>query len=269
VRLERELESTVDSAAQHTAPTESPMSSDAAATDAPEAPSAANSPLVPSRSRNQTNVAPWGEGTPGHPPNGGCVATTARMVGNPTDELPIDESRHLVATRTGMLGYPDAHAIGVARCSLRIAAQLEVEEQVKRAVAHGALLHDVGKLRISKRILAKAGPLTRRERLRIREHPLEGQRIVGTEVDRPVAEVVTGHHERWDGGGYPRGLAGEDIPLAARVVAVADAYLAMCEDRPYRARLTEREALRELQECAGSQFDPACVQALVAVVSPD
>ena len=174
----------------------------------------------------------------------------------------------MVATRTGVIGYPDAHAIGVAACSLRIAAQLEVGDHVKRAVVQGALLHDVGKLRISKRILAKPGPLTSRERLRIREHPLEGQRIVGTEVELPVAEVVTGHHERWDGTGYPRGLAGEQIPLAARVVAVADAYLAMCEDRPYRARLTESEALRELQDCAGSQFDPACVQALIAVVSP-
>jgi HD-GYP domain-containing protein (c-di-GMP phosphodiesterase class II) len=188
------------------------------------------------------------------------------MVGTPTDELPIDESRHLVAMRTGVIGYPDAHAIGVAQCSLRIAAQLELGEQVLRAVIHGALLHDVGKLRISKRILGKPGPLTSRERARIREHPLEGQRIVGTEVDLPIAEVVTGHHERWDGGGYPRGLSGEEIPLAARVVAVADAYLAMCEDRPYRARLSESEALQELQSCAGSQFDPACVDALVAVI---
>ena len=195
------------------------------------------------------------------------MATTAQLAGAPTDELPIDESRHLVAMRTGVIGYPDAHAIGVAQCSLRIAAQLQVADQVRRAVIQGALLHDVGKLRISKRILAKPGPLTRRERLRIREHPLEGQRIVGSEVEPPVTEVVTGHHERWDGSGYPRGLAGEQIPLAARVVAVADAYLAMCEDRPYRRRLSESDALRELQDCAGTQFDPACVNALVAVVS--
>jgi two-component system cell cycle response regulator len=195
------------------------------------------------------------------------VATTAEVVGASNEELPIDESRHLVAMRTGVIGYPDAHAIGVAQCSLRIAAQLKLGEGARRAVVHGALLHDVGKLRISKRILGKPGPLTRRERLRIREHPLEGQRIVGREVELPVAEVVTGHHERWDGGGYPRGLCGEEIPLAARVVAVADAYLAMCEDRPYRPRLSESDALRELQDCAGTQFDPACVDALVAVVS--
>jgi HD-GYP domain-containing protein (c-di-GMP phosphodiesterase class II) len=188
------------------------------------------------------------------------------MVGDPTDELPIAESRHLVAMRTGVLGYPDAHAIGVAKCSLRIAAQLDVDDEVKHAVAQGALLHDVGKLRIDEYILSKASPLTQRERLLIREHPLQGERIVGRAVDPHVAEVVTGHHERWDGSGYPRGLAGEQIPLAARVVAVADAYLAMCENRPYRARVSETEAIRELQDCAGTQFDPVCVEALVVVV---
>jgi two-component system cell cycle response regulator len=182
------------------------------------------------------------------------------------EELPIDESRRLVAMRTGVIGYPDAHAIGVARCSLQIAAQLAVGDEVRRAVVHGALLHDVGKLRINKRILGKPGPLTPAEQQRIREHPAEGERIVGAALDPPVVEVVTAHHERWDGNGYPRGLAGDQIPLAARVVAVADAYLAMCEDRPYRARITESAALRELQQCAGTQFDPACVDALVALV---
>jgi two-component system cell cycle response regulator len=194
------------------------------------------------------------------------VATTERAVAASVEGLPIDESRRLVAMRTGVIGYPDAHAIGVAQCSLQIAAQLALADDVRRAVAHGALLHDVGKLHISEQILSKPGPLTPEEQLRIREHPLEGKRIVGTEVAEPVAEVVTAHHERWDGGGYPEGLAGDDIPLAARVVAVADAYLAMCEDRPYRGRLTQDEAIRELQACAGTQFDPACVNALLAVV---
>ncbi len=194
------------------------------------------------------------------------MATTARTIGESVEELPIAESRRLVAMRTGVIGYPDAHAIGVAQCSLRIATELEVDDDVKHAVAQGALLHDVGKLRIDEYILSKASPLTQRERLLIREHPLEGERIVGRAVDPNVAEVVTGHHERWDGSGYPRGLAGEQIPLAARVVAVADAYLAMCENRPYRARVSESEAIRELQECAGTQFDPLCVEALVAAV---
>jgi HD-GYP domain-containing protein (c-di-GMP phosphodiesterase class II) len=194
------------------------------------------------------------------------VATTERAAGASVEGLPIDESRRLVAKRTGVIGYPDAHAIGVAQCSLQIAAQLALSEDVRRAVVHGALLHDVGKLRIDGQILSKPGPLTREEQRRIREHPLEGKRIVGTEVGKPVADVVTAHHERWDGNGYPEGMAGDQIPLAARVVAVADAYLAMCEDRPYRGRLTQSEAIRELQACAGTQFDPACVEALIAIV---
>jgi putative nucleotidyltransferase with HDIG domain len=169
--------------------------------------------------------------------------------------------------RTGVIGYPDAHAIGVAHCSLAIALQLGVDDDVRGAVVRGALLHDVGKLCINEGILSKPGPLTPEEQLRVREHPWEGRRIVEEEVEPPVTEVVTAHHERWDGNGYPRGLAGNRIPLAARVVAVADAYLAMCEDRPYRARRTTSDALQELQKCAGTQFDPKCVDALVAIAA--
>ncbi len=189
------------------------------------------------------------------------------MIRDSLEELPIDESRRLVARRTGRLGYPDALAIGVAQCALQIAGQLGAGDELRRAVAHGALLHDVGKLRISRRILSKPGPLTLEEQLRIRQHPLEGKRIVGRDIEAPVAAVVVSHHERWDGDGYPQGLTGDQIPLAARVVAVADAYFAMCEDRPYRARITGGEALRELQLCAGTQFDPECVDALVVARS--
>lgn len=196
------------------------------------------------------------------------MTTTARLleIEHSPDGIPLDESRRLVAMRTGVIGYPDAHAIDVAHCSLQIAAQLDVADDVRRTVVHGALLHDVGKLRITQRILSKPGPLTLLEQLRVRQHPLEGERIVRQDVDLPVAEVVAAHHELWDGNGYPHGLAGDQIPLAARVVAVADAYLAMREDRPYRARSSETEALRELRECSGTQFDPACVDALVAAV---
>jgi HD-GYP domain-containing protein (c-di-GMP phosphodiesterase class II) len=85
-------------------------------------------------------------------------------------------------------------------------------------------------------------------------------------VDPDVGDVVRAHHERWDGGGYPYGLIKEEIPLAARLVAVADAFQAMLEDRPYRPALTKAQALEELSACAGGQFDPACVVALVSVV---
>lgn len=194
------------------------------------------------------------------------MATTARNPGSGSNDLPIKESRHLVATCTGTIGYPDRHAIAVAECSLLIADQLAVAPDVRQTIAKGALLHDVGKLRVDERILSKPGPLTPAERRKIEQHPVKGEQIIAGSVDPGVAQVVRGHHERWDGSGYPTGLAGAQIPLAARVVAVADAYLAMREERPYRKRINKDAAMRELSKCAGSQFDPACVQALMRAV---
>jgi putative nucleotidyltransferase with HDIG domain len=195
------------------------------------------------------------------------MATTARVSDPVLKQLPIEESRYIVARQTGTIGYPDDHAIAVAECSLRIAVRLGLDPDARRTIATGALLHDVGKLRVDDRILSKPGPLTAAERRDVEQHPVEGERIVRDAVEPPVREVVLAHHERWDGAGYPQGLAGNEIPLAARVVAVADAYLAMCETRPYRTRLTQDEAVGELEACAGSQFDPACVEALVSVVA--
>jgi HD-GYP domain-containing protein (c-di-GMP phosphodiesterase class II) len=195
------------------------------------------------------------------------VGTTVRAANPGMSQLPIEESRHIVAKRTGTVGYPDDHAVAVAECSLRIAVKLELDPDARRTIAAGALLHDVGKLCVDDRLLSKPGPLTPDERREIEQHPVEGERIVHDAVEHRVCEVVLAHHERWDGAGYPRGLAGSEIPLAARVVAVADAYLAMREPRPYRTRLTEDEAVEELEACAGSQFDPTCVRALVSVLA--
>jgi putative nucleotidyltransferase with HDIG domain len=183
-----------------------------------------------------------------------------------SNDLPIKESRHLVARCTGTIGYPDEHAIAVAECSLLIADELAVEADIRRTIAKGALLHDVGKLRVDESILSKPGPLTKAERRKIEQHPVEGERIIGDVVEPGVAQVIRAHHERWDGSGYPAGLIGAEIPLAARVVAVADAYLAMREERPYRRRINKNAAVRELNKCAGSQFDPVCVQALIRAV---
>ncbi|MBA3842778.1 MAG: HD-GYP domain-containing protein [Actinobacteria bacterium] len=171
-----------------------------------------------------------------------------------------------MARRTGTIGYPDEHAVEVAKCSLRIADELDVDQELRSAIATGALLHDVGKLRIDQRILDKPGLLTPSERREINKHPLEGARIIALDVAPEIAEVVLTHHERWDGTGYPAGLAGEEIPLPARVVAVADAFLAMVEDRPYRESRSHEAAIEELRECAGAQFDPRCVDALLRAI---
>ena len=130
----------------------------------------------------------------------------------------------------------------------------------------GALLHDVGKLFVDAAVLAKRGPLTPEEREQVNRHPVEGDRLLRDAIEPSVVDVVRAHHERWDGRGYPCGLSAERIPLAARIVAVADAYLAMREKRPYRAALNQEAALDELRGCAGSQFDPECVAALLTAV---
>ena len=169
---------------------------------------------------------------------------------------------------TGKEDYPDRHAIAVAACADQLANRLSLGERTRQTVVEGALLHDVGKLLVDDRILDKPGPLTTEERRQINAHPIEGERMIRRNVEPEVAVVVRAHHERWDGSGYPHGLPAQEIPLAARVVAVADAYLAMLEKRPYRAPLTQAAALRELENGAGSQFDPNCVEALVSMVDP-
>jgi HD-GYP domain-containing protein (c-di-GMP phosphodiesterase class II) len=123
-----------------------------------------------------------------------------------------------------------------------------------------AELHDAGKIAIPEDILHKPGPLSDAEWELMRRHTLIGERILGvTPALAPVAKVVRRSHERWDGRGYPDGLAGEEIPLAARIIFVCDAFEAMTAGRPYKAAVSVEEALEELRRNAGSQFDPAVV----------
>ena len=134
-------------------------------------------------------------------------------------------------------------------------------------LARAAQLHDLGKLAVPDEILHKAGPLDEREWAFVRQHTLVGERILRASPDlRAVATVVRSTHERWDGTGYPDGLAGEEIPLASRIIGACDAFTATTSHRPYRAQLTEEEAIAELERNAGTQFDPTVVTALVETV---
>jgi HD-GYP domain-containing protein (c-di-GMP phosphodiesterase class II) len=140
-------------------------------------------------------------------------------------------------------------------------------EQVER-VRHAGELHDAGKVAIPDAILSKPGPLDDEEWAFIRRHPLIGERIVASAPSLvEVAHLVRSTHERWDGGGYPDGLAGDGIPLGSRIVAVADAFDAMVSERPYSTALTREEAVAELRRNAGTQFDPAVVEAFRAVLA--
>jgi putative nucleotidyltransferase with HDIG domain len=163
--------------------------------------------------------------------------------------------------------YTGDHTRDVVELTLQVADALRVDDETRRGAEFGALLHDVGKIRIPNAIINKPGPLDDDEWTVMKTHTIEGQRMlerVGGVLAR-IGVVVRASHERWDGGGYPDGLAGEEIPLAARIVSACDAYDAMTTDRSYRRALPVADAIAELERCSGSQFDPAVVAALVAV----
>jgi HD-GYP domain-containing protein (c-di-GMP phosphodiesterase class II) len=160
------------------------------------------------------------------------------------------------------------HSARVAKLAVTLGRTLGWASERVEALRLSGLLHDVGKLTICKRVLAKAGPLDRHELEAVRAHPVTGLRLLQPVASaRAALACVLFHHERWDGGGYPTGRAGDEIPLDARVLAVADAYDAMTTTRPYRRALSKHEALAEVARCAGTQFDPVLATLFVALWS--
>jgi diguanylate cyclase (GGDEF)-like protein len=160
--------------------------------------------------------------------------------------------------------YTGSHSERVGDLAARIARRLDVDEAETELIRLAASLHDLGKLAIPEEILRKPGVLSESERLVLERHPQIGYRMLESLGVEPIAEWVLHHHERWDGTGYPDGLRGEQIPLGARIIFVADAFDAMTSERVYRDPLSELEALAELERCAGTQFDPAIVEAFSA-----
>jgi len=161
----------------------------------------------------------------------------------------------------------EGHCERVTAYTMILAEAMGVPHQQYPDLERGALLHDVGKIGIPDKILFKPGPLNAAEWEIMRQHPVIGYRMCKKvrSLQKAAEEIVLCHHERWDGSGYPQGLRGEDIPLGARIFAVADTLDAMTSDRPYRAALSLEEASAELERCAGKQFDPQVVKAFFSI----
>lgn len=192
--------------------------------------------------------------------------------GQPVDHVrvPPDEQLRVLKDLTAALEtkdpYTHGHSQRVERHCYRTAAAMGLSASDLEDVRKAAALHDVGKIRVSDRILRKDGPLTPEERKMIEEHSVVGAWMVSSVGNADVIAAVRHHHEHWDGSGYPDGLAGSNIPLFARIIAVADAYDAINSSRPYRASCGRERAISVLKAEAGRQFDPKVVESFLAAL---
>ena len=169
--------------------------------------------------------------------------------------------------RRGVYGETAAHTERVMRLAIRLTERAAPELAGDPQLPAGYRLHDIGMIGVPVSVLAKAGPLTHDEVAEIREHPWLGERIVApiASLGSVARQVIGCHHERWDGSGYPRGLRGGEIPIAARIFAVADAFDSMTNPQPYRDALALEVALAEIEAGAGSHFDAAIAAEFLAL----
>ncbi len=182
----------------------------------------------------------------------------------------IDTLQCLVTTLEAKDRYTQRHSERVTDLALRIARAMSCSREEIESIRFAGLLHDIGKIGIHDVVLQKSIGLTEDEFSLVKTHPIIGQNIIRPLGLLPMeTAIVRNHHERWDGQGYPDGLAGEKIPLLARILAVADSFDAMTSDRPYRSAKTQEEAINELKRCAGFQFDRGVVEAFLHVNGSD
>jgi HD-GYP domain-containing protein (c-di-GMP phosphodiesterase class II) len=162
------------------------------------------------------------------------------------------------------------HCEKVAKWASTTARKLNMNDDEVKNVYWASMLHDIGKIGISTRVLRKRAALTEDDWILIKMHPTIGSNIVSSIDALPaLAPTISAHQEKFDGTGYPQGLKGEDIPLGARILGIADAYQAMVEHRYYREARTHQEAITELQKVKGSQFDPAVLDVFINVVNSE
>lgn len=166
--------------------------------------------------------------------------------------------------------FTEGHLERMAGYSSALGKYMGLSSETQEFLKYGGILHDIGKIGISENILCKPGPLTEEEYKKMKEHTIIGEKIVmPLRFSNVVAPIVRGHHERWDGSGYPDGRAGENVPHGARIVSVVDAYDAMTSDRPYRKRMPKEKAVKILQEGAGAQWDPELVRAFIKMIKSE
>jgi putative nucleotidyltransferase with HDIG domain len=195
------------------------------------------------------------------------VGCTPSLVppGAPVDGRRIDE---LVERASEADRSFREHSRSVAQISVRVGRELRLDTPTLELLELAAVVHDLGKIVVPAEIISKPGALSDSEWQAMRSHPAAGAELLAPcEAPPEVIEIVRSHHERWDGAGYPDGLKGAQIPLGARIIAVADAYCAMIEARPYRAPRRPAAARAELLAQAGRQFDATCAQAAYRVTA--
>lgn len=166
--------------------------------------------------------------------------------------------------------YTEGHSERVAKYAVKIAEKLNLPVETIRKLYWSALTHDIGKIYVSQRILNKPEQLTKEEYEFVKIHPVKSAELLeNIEEFREIVRIVRHHHERWDGKGYPDGLANEEISLESRILAIADAFDAMTSERPYKRALTLKEAIKEIERCSGSQFDPKLSEIMIDIIKEE
>jgi len=209
----------------------------------------------------------------------GYLSIIASQVGLAIENAQLYESlreyymsavRALAAALEAKDKYTQGHSLRVARWAKAVAGEMGLSDKEQEMVYIGGLLHDIGKVGVREHILLKTGKLTPAEQKEIQAHPSVGAKILEpANLPKEVVEAVLYHHEDYGGGGYPEGIAGEEIPILARIIRVADSYDAMTSDRPYRRAFFQERVVEELMRCSGKQFDPAVVEAMKKVLEQD
>jgi len=196
----------------------------------------------------------------------GAALLTAELY-RQLEETYVGTAAALAAALEAKDDYTADHAQSIADLAVDVGRELGLDERSLRDLRYGAIFHDIGKIAVPDAILHKPGKLTDDEFDVVKRHPITGEQILApVPFLNDVRSIVRHDHERWDGGGYPDGLSGEEIPIGARIVLVVDAFHAMTSDRPYRQGMPEADALEQLEAGAGTQFDPGVVQAFLRVL---